>query len=403
MNKIFSRRSFLQSTAALAAAHSTAAFALDRLTAAPSFLRAYVGTYTGSAGNGEGIYLFEMNRETGELTNRTLAVISPSPSWIAIHPSKRSLYAVNELDNGTVTAFAIEPPTGALRQLNVVPSGGADPCYISLDKSGKYAFVANYGSGTVAVFPIHADGSIGEATDIQAHHGNIGATHATNAPNGSFANSGHDGPHAHTVVPDPRGNFILATDLGQDRIYTYRLDATTGKLAVVTITPMPTGDGPRHLAFHPNGRWLYADTEEASTVTLFDYDAKSGSPHARQTVSALPAGFAGTSYASEVLVHPSGRWLYTANRLNDTITVFAIAADGTLKQIGEASTLGDYPVQLRIDPTGHFIFACNRKSDAITSFRIDRATGLLRFTGDYTAAGSAASITFTASGITFVE
>lgn len=396
MNQIISRRSFLQSTAALAAAHSTAAFALDRLTASSTSIRAYVGTYTGSAGNGEGIYLFEMNRETGKLTNRQLAATSPSPSWLVVHPSKLSLYAVNELDNGTVTAFSIEPSTGALRQLNVVSSGGAGPCYISIDKSGKYALVANYGSGTVAVFPIHADGSLGEATDIQAHHGNIGATHATNAPKGSFAISGHDGPHAHIVLPDPQGNFILATDLGQDRIYTYRLNEATGKLAVETITPMPTGDGPRHLAFHPNGRWLYADTEEASTVTLFDYDARTGSLHARQTISALPAGFAGTSYASEVLVHPSGRWLYIANRLNDTITVFTIAADGMLKQIGEASTLGDYPVQLRIDPTGRFLFACNRKSDAITSFRIDRATGLLRFTGDYTAAGSAASITFSA-------
>lgn len=368
-------------------------------------IRAYVGTYTGALGagsNGEGVYLFEMDGLSGELTKRSLVATTSDPSWIAIHPSKKYLYAVNEVDNydgnsGSVSAFAIEEPTGDLTPLNVVSSQGAGPCHLSLDTQGKYAFVANYGGGTTAVLPIVDGGALGSASDVHRDGGAVGSGQATNAPAGSYAVSGHDAPHAHMILPDPQGRFVLATDLGQDRIYTYRFDRATGKLNPANdapFTPLPSGDGPRHFAFHPNGRWLYAIQEEASNIVYFHYDSANGTLKAQQTVSALPSGFAGTSFASEILIAPNGRFLYGANRLHDTIAAFSIGADGRLTWIGEASTKGDYPGQCRIDPSGNFIYACNRKSDSITCFRIRRETGLLTFTGKYTGVGSPGSITF---------
>jgi 6-phosphogluconolactonase (cycloisomerase 2 family) len=392
-----SRRHLLKGASALALGASlrTVGAALR-----PGRILAYASTYTGSVGNlgnGEGIYSFEMDTDTGELSDCRLVAKTPSPSWIVIHPSKRYLYAVNEQNSGSVSAFAIRGASGDLTPLNTVSSGGAEPAYISLDGSGRYAFVANYGGGSLAVLPVLPTGGLGTAVDLRRDQGSVGSMRATDAPRGSFAISGHDAPHVHMVLPDPQNRFVLATDLGQDRIYVYRFDTQTGRLSEnAPYTALPTGDGPRHLAFHPNGHWLYSIQEESSTVAVFDYDAQSGSLHAKQTVSALPPDFAGTSFASEILVGPEGRFLYAANRLRDTVAVFSIGGDGRLQRIGEASTLGDYPGQCRIDPTGRFLYACNRRSDSITSFRIDRKTGLLSFTGRYAAVGSPGSITFLA-------
>jgi 6-phosphogluconolactonase len=398
------RRDFLKGATAIAMAHSSLGLA-QNAGRPVGRVRAYVGTYTGAVGagsNGEGIYTFEMNESTGELTGRRLGAETPNPSWIAIHPSKKYLYAVNEVSNyvgssGSVSAFAMDDSNGSLTPLNVVSSEGAGPCYLSIDASGSYAFVANYGGGTIAVFPIRNDGSLDAASDVHRDSEHLGGTKAINAPTGSYAVSGHDAPHAHMIVPDPRGNFVLATDLGQDRIYSYRFDRGTGKLNPAEHPPfasLPSGDGPRHFLFHPNGQWLYAIQEEASNIVVFNYDPASGLLSPRQTVSVLPSGFAGTSFASEILVSPDGKFLYAANRLHDSIAAFSIGADGTLKPIGQTSTLGDYPGQCRIDPGGNFLYACNRRSDSITCFRIHRGTGLLSFTGQYTAVGSPASITF---------
>jgi 6-phosphogluconolactonase len=400
------RRHFIKSAAVLALTRS----ALGRAQRAAQDLKrnrtlAYVGTYTGAVGggsNGEGIYRFEMNASTGELTHRKLVAKTPDPSWIAIHPSQKYLYAVNEVsdypgNSGSVSAFAIDEVSGDLAALNVVSSEGAGPCYLSIDASGKYAFVANYGGGTTAVLPILESGLLGAAVDIHRDSEHLGGQQATDAPPGSFAVSGHDAPHAHMIMPDPQGKFVLATDLGQDRIYTYRFDRSTGKLNPADGTPfaaIPSGDGPRHFAFHPNGHWLYAIQEESSTIVFFHYDPGTGSLAAQQTISALPSGFAGSSFASEILVSPDGKFLYAANRLHDTIAAFFIGADGKLKWIGETSTMGDYPGQCRIDPTGNFMYACNRRSDNIACFRIHRQTGMLTFTGRYTAVGSPGSITF---------
>lgn len=406
LRKGVSRRHFLKRAVAAALAHSALGLAQE---AAKGLKRnralAYVGTYTGAVGsgsNGEGIYLFEMNASTGELAGRKLVAKTPDPSWIAIHPSRKYLYAVNEVgdfqgNSGSVSAFAIDAASGDLTALNVASSEGAGPCYLSIDALGRYAFVANYGGGTTAVLPILDGGLLGAATDVHRDSDRLGSAQAADAPAGSFAVSGHDAPHAHMISPDPQGRFVLATDLGQDRIYTYEFDRKTGKLNPADGAPfaaLPAGDGPRHFAFHPNGNWLYAIQEEASNLVFFRYNPETGLLTAQQTISALPAGFAGTSFASESMISPQGKFLYAANRLHDTIAAFSIGADGRLKWIGETSTMGDYPGQCRIDPSGNFLYACNRRSDSITCFRIHRETGLPRFTGQYTAVGSPASITF---------
>jgi 6-phosphogluconolactonase (cycloisomerase 2 family) len=258
-------------------------------------------------------------------------------------------------------------------------------------------FVANYGGGSIAVLPILAGGLLGDAVDVHRDTGFLGGTQPTNAPRGSFAISGHDACHAHMIAPDPENKFVLATDLGQDRIYTYAFNPDSGKLTLPAATSsvsLPPGDGPRHFAFHPKGHWLYSIQEEASNVVFFRYDASTGSLTPQQTISTLPAGFTGSSFASEILISPNGKTLYAANRLHDTIAVFSIEPTGKLRHVGETSTMGDYPSQCRIDPTGGFLYACNRRSDNITSFRINSVTGLLTFTGQYTPVGSPGCITF---------
>jgi 6-phosphogluconolactonase len=406
ISSTISRRSFAGGAAALAVSRRRAFSTLSQASeAVPDRVLAYVGTYTslpGPGANGQGIELFEANLRTGQLSHRMVAAQTRNPSWIAIHPSKKYIYAVNEIadfigDSGSVSAFAVDDPSGALRSLNTVSSAGAGPAYISIDAAGSFAFVANYGGGSIAVLPIRDDGSLGDAVDVRRDEGSVGSACATDAPAGSFAISGHDAPHAHMIAADPHNKFVLATDLGQDRIYTYRLDHQTGNLATPPGMPfisLPTGDGPRHFAFHPNGHWFYSIQEEASTVVFFHYDPATGSLEAQQTLSALPRGFAGTSFASEILVASNGKTVYAANRLHDTIAVFSIGPDGRLKYVAETSTMGDYPVQCRIDPGGTFLYVCNQRSDNITSFRIDHETGLLSFTGLYMQVGSPGSISF---------
>jgi 6-phosphogluconolactonase (cycloisomerase 2 family) len=412
VNESSSRRDFLKSAATVAiatAAHHVAG-ATEHL-AATGKMFAYVGTYTGDIGkqkNGEGIYRFELDPQNGDLLHGTLAARTPSPSWITIHPSKRYLYAINEVEdfegnNGSVSAFAIDRHTGALRLMNTVSSEGAGPAYMSVDAKGKFAFIANYAGGSIAVLPIRADGSLASAVCVHHDTGAIGAQRATNAPHGSFAISGHDAPHAHMIHADPNNRFVLATDLGQDRIYSYRLNEETGKLTPVAAKPyvnLPTGDGPRHFAFHPNKRWMYSIQEEASTIAFFHYDPDSGILDRQQIISALPPGFAGTNFSSEIAISAQGKMLYAANRLHNTISAFKIGNDGKLSFAGENSTMGDYPRNFCIDPTGRFLYACNQLSDNVVRFQIQESDELLRFSGRYTAVPTPACITFLSSSNT---
>lgn len=394
-----SRRGFLKGAAALTATYSplTSASALGAVFAQRRVL-AYVGTYTP---NGEGIHLFEMNPETGELTFLNVAAKVTNPSWITFDATGHHLYAVNEISNfdgtnGSVTAFRVDRSTGALTLLNTVSSEGGGPVYLSIDRTNKFIFVANYTAGSIAVLPILPDGSLGSAVDVHQDTGSVGPTTPTNAPPGSFADSGHDAPHAHMIHPAPGSNFVLSTDLGQDRIYVYSFDTATGRLtpASTPFASLPPGDGPRHFAFHPNGHWLYSLQEEASTLIFFSFDPTTGLLTQQQMLSSLPPGFVGTSYASEVSVSPDGRFLYALNRLNDTLTVFAIDLSGNLCYVGERSVLGDYPRHFALDPTGNFLYTCNQRGDALATFRIHHESGLPKFTGRYTAVGSPSVIAF---------
>ncbi len=401
-----SRRKFIQGASALALANSQISSALNlRGRANGGKVFAYVGTDTtaidGKA-NGKGIYLFEMDPASGGLSQVKLAAEATSPSWLCLDPSQRYLYAAHEISDyegksGSVSAYAVDASNGDLRLLNTVSSQGAGPAHLSLDASGKYVFVANYGGGSIAVLPVSSDGSLGTATFTHRDQDHVGSQKATSAPPGSFAISGHDAPHAHMIGADPGNRFVLQTDLGQDRIYVYNFDGSTGKLtpAATPFVSLPSGDGPRHFAFHPNGHWLYSIQEEASTVVFFHFDPATGSMTAQQTLSTLPDGFAGTSFASGIRVSPDGRTLYAANRLHNTIAVFSIGEGGHLKHVGDTPTLGDYPPQFNIDPGGTFLYACNQRSDQITSFRIDKRTGLLNFTGQYTPVGTPTCIIFT--------
>ncbi len=333
---VWSRRDFIKTTASLVLGHVASGQVLAQNGANRRVL-AFVGSYTTAidgGNNGKGIYRFEMDARTGALTRQKLVAETPNPSWIVIHPSKKYLYSVNEIMNqetGTVSAFAIDPTNGDLTPLNTVGSEGRGPAHMSLDASGRYAFVANYAGGTIAVLPIVEGGRLAAAVDVHRDSGSVGAKSATKAPPGSFAISGHDVPHAHMIAADPSNRFVLAVDLGQDRIYVYRFDANTGKLTLsegASFVSFPSGDGPRHFVFHPNGRWIYALNEESSTVAFFHYDAMHGTLALQQTISSLPAGFAGTNFTSEVAISPDGRFLYAANRLHDTIAIFSIGSSG---------------------------------------------------------------------------
>jgi 6-phosphogluconolactonase (cycloisomerase 2 family) len=396
-----SRRGFLQGTAALAASGPAFARPGERVFA-------YVGSYSspqgpeGSKGYGSGIYLFHMEPSTGALEQLELFSADSNPSWLAFDPSRTHLYAANETatfqgaHSGSVSAFSINRQNGHLTLLNTVSSEGAGPAHLSVHPSGKYVLVANYAGGTITVLPIQPSGELGAATDVKHDDGPVGAKHAISAPPGSFAISGHDRPHAHMIQADASGRFVLSTDLAIDRIFVWNFDESTGLLSPRSSASveLPAGDGPRHFAFHPNGRWLYSLQEEASTLRLFDYDAKSGTLNAAQTVSSLPKGFTGTNFTSEVMVSADGRFVYAGNRLHDSIAFFSIGAGGRLTFAGETWTRGDYPRSFNIDPAGNFLYSCNQRSDAIASFRVNRQTGNLTFTGQYTPVGTPAIIIF---------
>jgi 6-phosphogluconolactonase len=330
-------------------------------------LTAYVGTYTNGAS--KGIYAFRFDDSTGKLTAQGLAAETSNPSFLAVSPNRRFLYAVNEENAGSVSAFSIDAARGTLTLVNRVSSQGAAPCHLALDKTGKWLFVANYNSGSVAAFPVHEDGSLGEASAFVQHSGS------------SVNPERQAGPHAHSVNVSPDNRFVLVADLGLDQILTYQIDGTTGlSLSKPSLANAPAkvtpGSGPRHFAFSPNGRFAYAINEMSATVTVFQYDAARGSLKEAQTISALPAGFTGTNGSAEIAVHPSGKFLYASNRGHDSIAIIRIdGANGTPTSADWASTAGKTPRNFAIDPSGKFLLAANQDSENIVVFRIDENAG----------------------------
>lgn len=377
-------------------------------------LMAYVGTFSSPLrdvlptqvdrppGNGRGIHLFRVNRGTGALTPAGVHELGTSPSCLTLNAAGTRLYSANETDRagngkeGTVSAFSIDRADGHLTLLNTVGSGGAGPTYVSIHPSGQFMLVANYFGGSVAVLRILPDGRLGEATDVKTDTGKIGPATSGNAAPGSFAFSGHDRTHAHMIQADPAGRFVLHVDLGLDQIFVWKFDQRTGALTPndPPAVSLPPGDGPRHFHFHPNGRWFYSIQEESSTVVRFDYDAQTGCLAARQSVSTLPPGYAGSNFCSEILVSSDGHFVYAGNRLHDSIGIFSVGPDGDLTFVGEEWTRGNYPRSFTFDPTGRFLYCCNQRADNIAVFQVNRKTGGLAFTGHYVPVGNPSVIVF---------
>ncbi len=336
----------------------------------------YIGTYT--RGESEGIYVYRMDTSSGtlEFSSKTTAV--NNPSFLAIEPQQHYLYAVNEVGQfagkpgGAVSAFSIDPETGELTFLNQQPSHGTAPCHLSVDKTGQFVLVANYGGGSVCVLPIQDDGRLGEATDFIQHQGK------------SVNPRRQKAPHAHSVIIAPTNRYAFATDLGLDKIMIYQLDLTQGKLKPndKPWVAVKAGAGPRHFTFHPNGGYAYVINELDNTITAFTYDETKGTLSETQTVSTLPEDFTGTSYCADVHVSPSGKFLYGSNRGHDSIVMFVIdEATGKLTFVGHEPTQGQFPRNFAIDPTGTFLLAANQKTDNIITFQINQQTGRLTPTG----------------------
>ena len=353
----------------------------------------FVGTYTEEGSKSKGIYAYSYDAKTAQITPLGLAAETTNPSFVAPHPNGKFLYAVNEVgkfkgpNSGGVSAFAIDGVTGKLTFLNEVPSRGADPCYITIDRSGKFVLVANYTGGSVAVFPILPDGKLGEASGFVQHTG-----HGPNAER-------QEGPHAHSIDLSADNRFAYVDDLGLDEVLVYKFDSSKGSLTPndPAFAKVAAGAGPRHFVLRPDGKFAYVVAEIGHTVTVFSNDAASGKLQLLQTVSTLPADFQGRNDDAEIQVHPSGKFLYASNRGEDTIVVYAIdGARGTLTQVASVPTGGKEPRSFEVDPTGTLLFAENQKSDNVVVFKIDQKTGQLTPTGKVLDVGSPVCLKFVA-------
>ena len=388
------RRPFLRralvSTLALAALSTGARAADKKGGTSPTQFRAYVGTYTGK--KSQGIYSFTFNAATGEVGKPELAGEAVNPSFLALHPTGKYLYAVGEVaavdgkKGGGVSAFAIQPD-GKLKLLSQASTVGAGPCHISVDKSGKVALAANYGGGSVVALPIKADGSVGEHTGFVQHEG-------------KSVTKRQSQPNAHSVNVSPDNRFAFVADLGLDKVLIYKLDPAKGTLtandpAFVTVPP---GSGPRHFAFHPGGKFAYVINEINLTMTAFSYDAAKGALKEIHTISTLPAADGpgpkpGWSTA-EVVAHPNGKFLYGSNRGHDTIAVFSVAADGKITLVQNAAAEVKTPRNFNLDPTGQWLFTEGQGSDTIALFKVDQSTGKLTATGTKLEVGAPVCLKF---------
>lgn len=335
----------------------------------------YVGTYTNTAAKSEGIYRYLMDPDTGALS-RSGAFKSVNPSFLTIDSSRRFLYAVNEIGDflgkpsGGVSAFAIDK-LGNLRLLNEQATGGADPCYLSIDAKNRTLLVANYTGGNVSVLPLRSDGTLGMVAEVKQHEG-------------SGPKEQQKGPHAHCIIFDRTQRHALAADLGMDKVMIYNFDRATGKLTTAKqpFAELQPGAGPRHLTFHPSGKYLYVISELDSTMTAFKYDEPNGALTHIDTVSTLPSDFSGTSFCADVHIAPSGKFLYGSNRGHNSIVVFEVDGDsGKLKLMEHVSTGGDWPRNFTLDPAGKFLLVANQRSDNVVSFAIEAQTGRLTPTG----------------------
>lgn len=355
---------------------------------------AYIGTYTGS--KSEGIYAFRVDARTGATEPLGCVARAVHPSFLALHPGGRFLYAVSEVNaaadtpGGSVLAFAVDRPTGQLTRLNQQSSGGAGPCHLTVDPTGRHVLVANYSGGSVAVLPIREDGALGAATCVVQHQG--AGAHPQRQRQ----------PHVHSVNLAPDNRYALVADLGTDHVMVYRFDAARGVLETPAAHAFktPPGSGPRHLAFHPGGRRVLVLNELSSTLMLLDYDPATGRLAPLQTVSTLPEGFSGENTTAEVAVHPNGRWVFASNRGHDSLAVFALdPAAQRLERLDHISTRGRSPRHFALDPAGRYLWAANQATHTLVMFRVDEATGRVLPTGQTREVGSPVCVRFLPGGV----
>ena len=372
MNK-YTRREFVKASGVAALACSIPTEAQERMKQKTKEMLLYVGTYT--KGKSEGIYVYRMNLADGELKPAATVKGVSNPSFLAIDPSRRFLYAANESGEfagkkgGGVTAFAIDQKTGDLRKINEQHSPGV-PCHVSVHPSGKFVLAANYGGGNVVIYPVRSGGAVGEASDVAQHSGQGGDPKR------------QDGPHAHCIILDASGQNAFAPDLGIDKVMIYRIDLKNGKFRPNGFAATKPGAGPRHFDFHPSGKFAYVINELNSTLTAFAYDKTKGALTELQTVSTLPSDFSGPNSCADIHVHPSGKFVYGSNRGHDSIVSYTIdPSSGKLNLIAHDSTQGKTPRNFGIEPTGAFLLAANQNTDNVVTFRIDQQTGKLTATG----------------------
>ena len=334
---------------------------------------AFIGTYT--TGASKGIYTYRFDAGTGALERLSVIGGISNPSWVEISPSGRYLYAVGEESHGVIKAYAIDPATGALTYLNEQLTGGEVPCHISVDPTESYALLANYGSGSVAMLPIQADGGLAPLTGFVQHQGS------------SIHPVRQIGPHAHSIILDAANGLAFAPDLGIDKLLVYDIDLENGTLAPHEIpwVRTPAGAGPRHFDIHPNGQFAYLINELASSITVLRYYADLGVFGEIETVSTLPDGFDGETTCADIHVAPSGKFVYGSNRGHDSIAMFAIDQNtGRLTSLGNESTQGRTPRNFAIDPSGTWLLAANQDTSTIVTFRIHPQSGHLHPTGQVT-------------------
>jgi 6-phosphogluconolactonase len=329
----------------------------------------FIGTYTEHEGSeSKGIHIYRLDLSSSELAFQKEAIGILNPSYLDIHPGKKFLYTINEVqsfggqEGGGVSAFSIEADSGELKLLNAHSSQGKDPCYISIEQTGRFALVANYSGGNAAMLPIHPDGQLGAATDVVQHSGS------------SVDPERQTAPFVHSILPDPTNRFAIVADLGTDKLVIYEMDLKNGQLnkhAEVNVQP---GAGPRHSIFHPNGQYLYLINELNSTLTVYSYDSDAGSLKEIQTISTLPEEYKGTNLCAALRIH--GRYLYASNRGHDSIAWFLIdESTGQLSYEDYVSSGGREPRDFAIDPSGSFLLAANVRSDNVIVFQIDPTTG----------------------------
>ena len=348
----------------------------------------YFGTYTRKTS--KGIYVAKLDSATGKVSEPELAAEVANPSFVTIHPNQKYLYAVSEMGGvapggGTVTAFSIERPSGKLTKLNHAATKGTSPCHLNVDKTGRTLVVANYGSGSVAAFPVKADGSLGEAASFIQHKGS------------SVDKRRQMGPHAHSVNYSANNKYVIAADLGLDEVLVYKVDPATASLTPndPPFTKVKAGGGPRHFAFHPKGKYAYVINEMGQAVTAFAWDANKGTLKEIQHISTLPDGVTvANNTTAEVVAHPSGKFLYGSNRGHNSIVVYSIGQDGKLTRVDNTPTQGEIPRGFTIDPSGKWMIVGNQNSDNVVIFSIDQGTGRLTPTGQQLKVEAAVCVRF---------